>query len=142
MFSEISELKSVREQKCRCSARERELTTPQLTDLELIPVIYGWFREILSHRSPASSWGSVAQRKKFIFIILYLYSPGTLVGVKMVNGLRDKISEVVNINSRSTISDNCVNALFMYQNYKSFRSDIENIYAEIMKRLGQMRLRE
>ena len=142
MFSEISELKSIREQQCRCMARERELTTPLLTDLELIPVIYGWFREILSHRAHPSTWGSVTQRKKFIFIILYLYSPGTLVGVKMVNGLRDKISEVVNINSRSTISDNCVNALFMYQNYKGFRSDIENIYSEIMNRLSRTGHRE
>lgn len=137
MFSEISELQTIREQKLRCSARERELTTPLLTDLELVPVIYGWFRDILSHRTAVPGWGSVAQRKKFIFIILYLYSPGTLVGVKMVGGLRDKISEVVNVNSKSTISDNCVNALFMYRNYKTFRADIESVYTEIVRRLRE-----
>lgn len=47
-FSSIVELKSIREQKSRLSEREQELSLPMLTDLSLIPEIYGWFKEILS----------------------------------------------------------------------------------------------
>ena len=39
MFSEIAEIKSIREQKSKLSEREAELTTPILTDLNQISVL-------------------------------------------------------------------------------------------------------
>ena len=47
-FSVVSELKAIREQKSRLSERENELSAPVLSDLELIPVIYEWFKDVLS----------------------------------------------------------------------------------------------
>ena len=47
MFSEISELETIREQKSRLSARERELTTPVLSDVGFISTIYEWFKDLL-----------------------------------------------------------------------------------------------
>ena len=89
MFSEIAEIKSIREQKSKLSAREKELTEPILTDLDMIGALYRWFQEIISQKETFRV-GSVTQRKKFIFIILFLYSPSTLAGGKMKNGLRNK----------------------------------------------------
>ena len=48
MFSEIAEIKSIREQKSKLSEREKELTEPTLTDLNMIETLYGWFQEIIS----------------------------------------------------------------------------------------------
>ena len=73
MFSEIAEIKSIREQKSKLSEREKELTEPTLTDLNMIETLYGWFQEIISQKE-MFRLGNVTQRKKFIFIILFLYS--------------------------------------------------------------------
>lgn len=50
MFSEIAEIKSIREQKSKLSEREKELTEPILTDLDMIGMLYRWFQEIISQR--------------------------------------------------------------------------------------------
>ena len=73
-FSSIVELKSIREQKSRLSEREQELSSPILTDFSLIPEIYEWFREILSGADCPPNPESVTQRKKFLFIVLFLFA--------------------------------------------------------------------
>lgn len=135
MFSEISELKSIRDQKSRLSEREAELSNPILSDLNLIPKVYQWFNEISENRDCPPRKDSVRVRKQFIFIILFLYSPSVLAGGKMPKGLRKAISDAVNLHSESTVSDNCADVVFLYQNYKDFRRDIDYLYSEIIDRL-------
>ena len=74
-FSSIMELKSIRDQKSRLSEREQELSSPVLTDLSLIPEIYGWFKDILAGMDCPPNPESVTQRKKFLFIVLFLFAP-------------------------------------------------------------------
>ena len=116
------------------SEREKELTEPTLTDLNMIETLYGWFQEIISQKE-MFRLGNVTQRKKFIFIILFLYSPSTLAGGKMKNGLRNKLAEVLGVSAQTAISDNRNNLVFSYQLYKYFRQDVDWIYGEMMKRL-------
>ena len=133
-FAIISELKSVREERVRLSAKEQELSEPMLDDYSLVGEIYEWFQEILSERALPPRADSPLQRKKFIFIILFLYSPKTLAGDKMRIGLRDKIAEVTGC-TRTLISHNCEDVSFFYQQYKCHREDIDFLYVEIMNRL-------
>lgn len=133
-FAIISELKSVREERIRLSAKEQELSEPMLDDYSLVGEIYEWFQEILSERTLPPRADSPLQRKKFIFIILFLYSPKTLAGDKMRIGLRDKIAEVTGC-TRTLISHNCEDVSFFYQQYKCHREDIDFLYVEIMNRL-------
>lgn len=133
-FSSIIELKSIREQKSRLSEREKELEEPILTDLSLLDKLYEWFKEI-SYNKEQKRDERILQRKKFIFIVLFLYSPSTLAGGKMKIGLRDKLCEVMNINERSTLSKSLNNLFFHYQIYKYFRHDINSILPGIMNRL-------
>ena len=133
-FSSIAELKSIREQKSRISEREAELSTPILHDYELISEIYEWFKELLSEQPLPPNVNSPIQRKKFIFIVLFLYSPRTLAGGKMKVGLRDKIAEVTGC-TNTLISHNIDDVTFFYQQYKSHRKDIDYLYTEIVKRL-------
>ena len=69
MFSEISELETIREQKSRLSARERELTTPVLSDVGFISTIYEWFKDLLKDREKSRRL-LFEDREKFVFIIL------------------------------------------------------------------------
>lgn len=133
-FSSVSELKSIREQKSRLSERERELSEPILHDYSLIEEIYGWFKEILSNLDMPPCIDSPTQRKKFIFIILFLYSPSTLAGGRISSKIREELSKVTSCHP-SYISHNIESVLFLFQKYKDFRQDIEHLYIEILNRL-------
>lgn len=129
------ELKSIREQKSRLSEREQELSLPILTDLSLIPEIYGWFKEILSGMDCPPNLDSVTQRKKFLFIVLFLFAPSVLAGGRLPNGVRAEISGVFQDVSPCVISNNIADVSFIYQQYKDFRQDIEYLYNLIVERL-------
>lgn len=133
-FSAVAELKSIREQKSRLSEREQELAKPLLSDLALVPVIYEWFKEILANQDFCPRIDSPHQRKKFIFIILFLFSPSTLAGGRVPNKIREELSKVVCCYP-SYISHNIENVLFMFQQYKDFRQEIDYLYTEIINRL-------
>ena len=100
----------------------------------MIGTLYRWFQEIISQKETFRV-GNVTQRKKFIFIILFLYSPSALAGGKMKNGLRNKLAEVLGVSAQTAISDNRNNLVFSYQLYKYFRQDVDWIYGEILERL-------
>lgn len=134
-FSSIAELKSIREQKSRISERETELSRPILRKVELISEIYIWFKEILSEITLEPNIESVTQRKKFLFIILFLFAPSVLAGGRLPNGVRAELSKVFPDISPCVISNNISDVSFIYQNYKDFRKDIDFIYTEIVKRL-------
>ena len=134
-FSSIVELKSIREQKSRLSEREQELSLPILTDLSLIPEIYDWFKEVLSGMDYPSNPESVTQRKKFLFIVLFLFAPSVLAGGRLPNGIRAEIAGVFPDVSPCVISNNIADVSFIYQQYKDFRQDIEYLYNQILERL-------
>ena len=134
-FSSIIELKSIREQKSRLTDRENELASPELKDLSLIPKIYRWFKGILAGRDCPPNPESVTQRKKFLFIVLFLFTPSTLAGGRLPNGIRAELARIFPDVSPCVISNNIADILFIYQNYKDFRQDIDYLYTEIVKRL-------
>lgn len=134
-FSSIVELKSIREQKSRLSEREQELSLPVLTDLSLIPEIYCWFKAILSGMDCPPNPDSVTQRKKFLFIVLFLFAPSVLAGGRLPNGIRAEIAGVFQDVSPCVISNNIADVSFIYQQYKDFRQDIEYLYNQIVERL-------
>lgn len=142
-FASISELRFIAGQKERLaemrrdlSERERAISEPILRDRSLIGEIFGWFEEVAAGMGLPPCEGNPAQRKKFIFIILYLYSPLTLVGEKMGTGLRDEIVRATGCTA-SLISHNCEDAAFLYQHYRDHRKDVDAIYGEIARRLEE-----
>lgn len=134
-FSSIVELKAIREQKSRLSEREQELSAPMLTDFALIPEIYSWFKEILFQSDCPPNFESVTQRKKFLFIVLFLFAPSVLAGGRLQNGIRAEIAGVFPDVSPCVISNNIADVSFIYRQYKDFRQDIEYIYSQVLERL-------
>ncbi|OUP37284.1 hypothetical protein [Bacteroides sp. An19] len=129
-FSSIFELITIREQKSRLTAREEELMSPILTDMELVPVIFRWYCGIVGNSGVPERRKAAEFRQKFIFIILFLYSPSTLAGGKMKIGLRDKITEVTG-GTGTLISHSYTDLMFRYQMYKGYREEIDSIYKAI-----------
>ena len=134
-FSSIIELRTIREQKSRLSERENELSSPILSDIYLLPEIYSLFCDALEERDCAPKIDSVYQRKKFLFISLFLFAPSVLAGGRLPNGIRAELSKIFPDVSPCVISNNISDVVFIYQQYKDFRQDIDYLYAEIVKRL-------
>lgn len=135
-FSSIAEIKNIREQKSRLSEREAELVSPILTNLESIPYIYELFKNIVRTMNIPSR-EKIIQRKEFLFIILFLFVPSVLAGGRTPNGVRKSLEHVFPKVKPCTISNNIADVFFLYQQYKYFRSDINIIYKEMLKRLEE-----
>lgn len=133
-LSSIIELKSIRERKSILSERESELSRPILTDLSLISRLRSWFDE-LADGLPRRDKSTLT--KEFIFIVLFLYSPGTLAGGKMRGGVRKALGDALGIIGKSSISDKLDIITFNYRTYKFFRRDLDVIYPAILEKLRQ-----
>lgn len=139
MFSEIYEIRNIKEQENALMERKKELSKPLLEDPSFIMEIYEWFNEINEVRDCSSRKNSLNTRKKFIFIIMYLYCPASLAGGIIKRGLRKSVCKVLNMHP-SSISHNCTSVSFLYQRYSDFRDSVDYIYARIVERLKDKEL--
>lgn len=134
-FSIISEIKSIREQMSILSERERRLIKPILDDTSLIPAMFKWYCEMKGCCGTPEGREGTSFRQKFVFIILFLYSPIALVNGSIARGIRDVLAETLGFKSPTGISNLCTNMMFNYCNYKNYRTDIDGIYTDILNRL-------
>lgn len=130
-MGKVTALKIVRDKIIELSRAMKELNDPVLSDLSLLPKLYEVYLDFFARIGNSNSTAQVYNRQKFLFVILYLYSPKTLAGGKMKIGLRDKLSDLFKLNSRTSISDNCSDIVFMYYNYRDFRRDVELLFNEM-----------
>ena len=126
-FLEIEELKSIHEEKVRLMEREMALSTPLLTELEYIPILY---------KCEESGGLNAHQKGQFLLIILFFYSPITLVGGRIVNGVRDRLAKLFGFNSPSAVS-NLRDAISFYETYKGYRKTIDQLRDEFLSRLKE-----
>ena len=105
------------------------LAKPLLDDYSLLGGLFQVCTDMLADRT---GWRSnpykVYNRKKFLMVVLYLYSPKTLVGGKMRGGLRNRLSDVFEMNSRTVVSDNCGDVWYLFSIYADFRADVMLFY--------------
>lgn len=139
MIDTIHEAKKIKVLIESLKNRKQTLSVPELTDQAHIPVLYRWFNEIEGERDCPPHFESVYLRKKFCFIILRLYSPGTILfGDLMVTGLRETLSQLLDVKSASSVSDYCTDIIFMYKNYKETRDAVNLGYERIIERIGKL----
>lgn len=95
-----------------------------------------WFKDIVAETDHSPNPDDIMQRKKFLFIVLFLYAPSFLAGGRMPNGIRAELANVFPDVSPCVISNNIADVSFIYQQYKYFRQDIEYLYNQILERLN------
>lgn len=132
-LSAIQELERIREEKNKLKERELRLNKPKLDDFTLIPKLYRKFVEILNERPCPPRIDSVLQRKKFILIILFLYSPSTLIGERLPYGLRKVIMSVFPNISPNSISIDISNLLFLYKHYKDINKEVSEMIPRLIE---------
>lgn len=138
MFDKLAQIQDLNKRKELLLIEEQNATKAILTDFELIPLLYKWFKE--AQAEIARKEGEVTKRREFLFIVLYLYAPKSLIKGHLPDGLRDTLVNALNSVNKSSIS-NDINYLYLfYKQYINFRNAVEYAYAFIMDKLSNEKL--
>ena len=109
-----------------------EALKPAIVNADYINEVYRLFLSFIEWSGKIMDTNN---RKKFLFIAVYLFCPSVLIGHTMPRGFRDRIKELINAKSASTVSNDVANLLFLYNHYKDFREDVDNAYKYIIEGL-------
>ena len=104
-------------------------TSPKLKDLNLIPKIYKVFEELKGKEI------KVNDRKEFIFVVIYLYSPNKFFGGKMPQGLRRAITKATKVTCASVISATCTELTAPYTTYSDPRQGVDKLINAVLEKL-------
>lgn len=128
----VTRLIEINRSRMELKEEKARLSEPILKDWDKIPAIYEEFARIMEREDITLP----TQRKKFLFIILYLCCPNVLAGEKMPVGLRDILADTMSINARSVVSTDCSEVTMYYKHYSSFRNDVQRIFSELSGKFG------
>ena len=106
---------------------------PTIKDVGLVGEVYGRFLDFIQWSGRAMDANN---RKKFLFVAVYLFCPSVLIGHTMPRGFRDRIRELINAKSATTVSNDVANLLFLYNHYRDFREDVDSAYSYIAAKMG------
>ena len=106
---------------------------PTIKDVGLVGEVYGRFLDFIQWSGRAMDANN---RKKFLFVAVYLFCPSVLIGHTMPRGFRDRIRELINAKSATTVSNDVANLLFLYNHYRDFREDVDSAYSYIAEKMG------
>jgi len=131
---DIKRIKEIRSQITKLKAEEKMLLKPSMTDLSMV----GHIIEIIERNDRKlhvySQMNSTTKRQTKIFILLWMYSPGTLLGDAMPIGLRKVIAGKLS-SSLSRISDYAHDVGFLWLNSSDFREHVEYLWCEVQASL-------
>ena len=124
-LSKLRVAKDLEEDVKQTERKVNEALRPSLSDVGLLGEVY---RKFLSFIEGSKKVMDANNRKKFLFIAVYLFCPSVLIGHTMPRGFRDRVKELINAKSASTVSNDVANLLFLYNHYKDFRDDVDRAY--------------
>lgn len=133
-LSKLRTAKGYEEDMKRTERKINEALEPSIKDINLLEEVYKRFLAFVEKSKKAMDTNN---RKKFLFIVVYLFCPSVLIGHTMPRGLRDRIKELICAKSASTISNDTANLLFLYNHYQDFREDVNSAYSFIIEGMSQ-----
>lgn len=141
MLDKINEAKNIATLLSQLEERKNVLSMPVLFDLSILESIYEIFKEIESQKACPPNINTANERQKFCCIALRLYSPSVfLFEDRMIKGLRSALSSLLNVNSKTLISDYCKKVVFLYKQYQSYRNDMDYLYNKVTAKLKEKEL--
>ena len=129
--TKLSRLMQVMREKAYIENEEKALSAPMVEDLDFLGNIYDIFSVSLLEVNPNAHPDSFKSRKKFLFVVLYVFSPSTLVGKKLRAGIRNKVSDVLGYVGPNNVSHLAEDLLFLYSNYQVFKRDVDYILGKV-----------
>ncbi len=95
------------------------------TKVTLIPKIYEIFKDMKVNDITTND------RKEFIFVVIYLYSPNKFFGGKMPQGMRKAITNAMKMDS-TCISRTCTELLVLYTTFSDFRQGVDELMEKVL----------
>lgn len=132
-YQKLERLNSLKTQITTLLQEEEELLTPQRKDVDNIDKLYSHYNRIVNEL-PAEfpRPDERAKRRMFVFIALYLYSPGALAGRYMERRIRAFLMKLLNLKSKTAINYYCDGLMVWYNNYSDFRNLINFIFTKLV----------
>ena len=135
-MNRLDELRRVRSEIERLRDAERRLSVPIVINEGMIGNLYDVFSMTLKWLHPDGNPKDTENRKKFLYAIIYLFSPATLVGGVMRHRLREIVSRITGC-TPTGVSRDYKTAMFFYATYNEFRKDVDIIIRDMLLILGR-----
>lgn len=132
----INALQIIRKEITELQSIERSLSSPLLSDYSDIPKAINAFLDVTGTTRFEGTWEAVNNRKKFIFIAIFLFAPGMILGDSMPKRLRAELGKALGLKAASAISNNWADALFYYHQYPDFRDDVDRTTQKMLTYLN------
>lgn len=134
-MNRVKELRRIRESIEALREEEEAFSRPIVANMGMIRNLYDVFCVALS-RQDCGRPTDADNRKKFLYAILYLFSPATLVGGSMRHRMRENITEIIGC-TPTGVSRDYKTAIFFYDTYNTFRESVDSILRDMLKVLGK-----
>ena len=132
MKIEIEKLRNVRTKKDEYIKAEIDFNESIVQDISLMDNVYRIFTEL----SKNGSQDKYMLRKQFIFIAVWMFSPYSLMDVKLRSGVREKIAHLLDLHCAGAVSNELQDLLFYYETYAGFRNDVDYKYHKIREAMN------
>ena len=110
------------------------LTSPRIKDLGKMGEMYQLFSEALLRRENDANPKGHMERRKFLLIAAFFFSPEALAGRKMRQGVRDTMASVTGITPQ-LVCRQFRQALFYYETYMDFKRSVDVLLEDILSLL-------
>lgn len=135
-MNRVDELRRVRTEIDRLRDDEKRLSVPIVMNMGMIRNLYDIFVMSLKWQDVDADPRDTNNRKKFLYAILYIFSPSTLVGDVMRHKLRECVSKVMGC-TPTGVSRDYKTGLFFYETYKEFKESVDLITYNMLRVLGK-----
>lgn len=132
--SDLANIEKFAKAKSNIRKIEKDILTPDLEDLQTLPLIYEWVKDISKEVKNYPDEDTTEYKQLFIYIALMLFSPRFFAGEFLIRGLRDELAKLFYL-SPSHISNLCRDVPYMYRAYSNFQKNADYIIAEVMFRI-------
>ena len=135
-MNRVERLKAIHEEMDKLREKEKKLSQPIVENMGIIRNLYDVFRLSLKRQDPKADPESTSDRKKFLYAILYIFSPSTLVGEVMRHKLRESVSAVIGC-TPTGVSRDYKTSIFFHATYQDFRDSVEQIIKDMLDYLNK-----
>lgn len=135
-MNRVERLRQIHTEMEKLREKEKLLSQPIVENMGMIQNLYDVFRLALKKQNIKADPEGTAERKKFLYAILYIFSPATLVGEVMRHKLRENISAVLGC-TPTGVSRDYKTGLFFYATYTDFRESVDLIIIDMLDYLNK-----
>jgi len=117
----VKELKDACIRAAEANVQFAQVFAPRMKDLSLIVAIHDRYVEIAAESGFKAD--GTSNNKQFLFIVLYLYSPASLLGGRINKELRSSIATALGISASTALYKMRSTSVSWYETYPEFRNE-------------------